>query len=80
MDSRKENSELLQNTLDHFGLPHLHVLEAFVEQGILEWTLLLFSDMQISGPVFCSLAENSVAGKAVLVKSLQQIIQMHKYI
>ena len=40
-------------TQGHFGPPHLHVSEAFVEQSIYQWTLLLFNGVLISGPVFC---------------------------
>lgn len=39
----------------HFSPTHLHVSEAFVEQGILQWALLLLNYMQISYPVQCIL-------------------------
>ena len=35
---------------NNFGPPHLNVPEAFVQLDILQWALLLFSDMHISGP------------------------------
>ena len=40
----------------HFSLPHLHMSENFVQRGILRWAVLLFNNMQICRPVFCSLA------------------------
>ena len=46
----------------------IYMSEAPVERGILQWARFLLSDMQISGPVFCSLAQINVLKYMTYVK------------